>query len=301
MPVAPIRSDGRIGAFLELPAVRQIGQRVVGRQVVVLLGLPTDAPRRPRDQLVQPDVEQAESQRECDVELAGVLGDRCGDRRVRQVDLERAHDLALGRVELALLVDPQGDVHRQQLAEVALLELLGGRQIGDLGRHPAREAVLEQVVAGEPASPQLGVVGVDEPVLAVPDLQTDDAVARQRGGERRVQVRDTLGCEGHEVAGQVRRLQHGDDADASRDLGGADGVGDGSLLHGGAQHGGQHHAEHDDQDQAQPREPGEQARSIIATRSPQCSIVATRSPQCSIISTRSPQCHVLRSAIGPHD
>ena len=208
-------------------AVDQPGERIPGGECDVLGGLPLDPPGGPGDEPEQHEVEHGQTGRQRDPEPPGVGRDVGSDGSEREVDLERADHRCVGfGAEPAVATIAEGHVHREQFAEVAFLALLGSAQVGDLGGDRAGERLLERVHAGEPTAAQRRVVGVHQPVLTVPDLDTDDAVGRQARTQRGVDRRDALVRQRHEVLLQIGDLEERPDPDVRCDLTGAGRVGD---------------------------------------------------------------------------
>ena len=106
---------------------------------------------------------------------------------------------------LALPVGVDPRVHLEQLAEVLLEPVLRLAQVRDVGHHAAvvdhLEFVLTEIVG---RADQLGLIGVDDRAVAIPDLHPDDRVGLHRV-ERRPRPRRP-GSRRHRSAGRRSRV-----------------------------------------------------------------------------------------------
>src|SRR3990172_1895944 len=90
LPLALGGQDGLPRPVVEEGAVGKAGKRVVERLVLVLLGLAAQPVRGAHDDPDDHEIEEAESAEQEEVDGVRVAGDRRGDGRVREVDLERS-------------------------------------------------------------------------------------------------------------------------------------------------------------------------------------------------------------------
>ena len=171
-PGARAAAQGVVDAVEEERAVRQAGEVVVEGEPLVLLRLPAELPRRARDEPEDAEPEQEQAAADEGVRRPHVVGDGRLDRRVREVELERAEDPA-GRAEAKRdddLVDPPAPV--------------AGRHAG---RDPAVEGLTQATARPERVADRGPVVGVEDAAAAVPQLHARHSrglQADQRAVER---------------------------------------------------------------------------------------------------------------------
>ncbi len=246
--IAPRRQDRLLGPVVEEASVREVGERVVQREVLVLGGLAAQPRRRARHDPEQRQIEQREAGCEEQVEPARVVRDAGGDRTVGKIQLEDA-----GR--LAADAEPEWAVHLEEAAEASVARVLRLLQVVDVRGGLAGERLLEPVVGGgEPLADDRVVGRVDDGAVAVPDLDAGDLSARDAGPERTVEGADALRRQARVevMGGESRPYERRVD-----ELCGPARVGKGARSHSLGQRVGQDDAERRDGDEAREREAGQ--------------------------------------------
>ena len=265
-------ASARLQAVAEQLPVGQAGQRVVRRLVPVavgggleLLGLAAQALGGRRDEPEDDGVEDGEADREGDRQGRDVLVHRGGDRRVGQVQLDDA-------VRTLRAVVLQGHVDLEQLVVAPRCRAVVGARVVGRVREAGDDVPVEggaQLTRPGGLADELGVLRVvDDRAVGVEDLQLD----RVEGGQLVAEAAELLGgvvdgllhggqALGVEAVGEVvrgeLRLQTQADGHQGRVLR----LLPGAVLDGRAQHGREHDADGDRQQQAEHAEAGQQAGS----------------------------------------
>ena len=151
--------------------------------MAVLRGLTAQAPRRGRDEPEERRPEEEQAEREGEAQLDDVVPDRREHGLVREVDLGDAGDPA---------VDPQRDVDLEQPAVPALRDVLGPRQVRDLGCDLALQGLLELARRRKAPADERPVVGVHDSIVAVPELDPRHARRLQPGRDLAVEARELM-------------------------------------------------------------------------------------------------------------
>ena len=240
---------------VEAGPVRKLRERIVRRLMLVALQLRLQSTRCVQNDAEQRGPQECEAGNEQDPHLHDVFVDRGRDRRVGKVDLERAGN-GLVRGEL------DRRVHLEQLAVAAVIQrvLLVG-EIAHLGVGLAVERLVDFAVGREPPADEVRVVGVDDPEVAVPDLDARDAVTEEPGAEGLIEL-DHLG--GRQPVGELAASEtrlHGKARHEHRGLPCARNV---AMLDAAGDAARENHAEHADEERAQDREPRNDSESTHA-------------------------------------
>ncbi len=185
-------------AVVEERAVRQPGERVVERLVLVRLRLAPQPLRRALGRSGRAPRTGARARRERRRKIVRVSGEIVPrDRLVGEIDLEGAGGLAR-RSEV-------------QWENTSRSRRTSGRprsprsRAADLRSDLVGERLAQLVRRGEATTHELSVVRVDHPAVAVPDLHARDLVPDQVRTERLVDGGESLGCEAVPQVGRDRR------------------------------------------------------------------------------------------------
>ncbi len=227
--------------------VEQTGQRVAPAGIDKGPGLAGQPALGGLEDEVQQEAQEERRGDHHEGDLAGRVGHRVQDRLGVPVDLEDARNGAVGTGDRNVLLE-----------QLAVGRKAGGRRVrvvgaDDRGRHLTRvERGLEVVVRAEVPAAQVGPVAVEDGLVGAEDLDVDDPVRLDQGGQPGLDLGDPgvgyAGCR------QVRGLQVGlEQADGQR-LVGRRGRRDRGVLDVPADHSGKRHAGGSHQDEARTKD-----------------------------------------------
>ena len=234
------------GLLVETRAVDELGERIVRRLVLVAPQLRLQPSRCAEHDAEQRGPQQDQSRDEQHPEPQHVVVDPRGDRRIRQIDLERPRGRG-ARGELDRRVDLE-----QLVVGAVILCVLGTRERAHLRSRLASQRLGELVAGREAVTDEARVVGVHHADVAVPDLDARHITPEEPGAQRAIE-RDHLRL--REAVGELRRSEARLHAEPRHEHRGLAATREVAILDAGLDAPGEHDSERDDQHRAQDGEP----------------------------------------------